>query len=125
MRVRPNVTRRSVLRMLGSGSLAAIGVACGEDAPEQPTPPATTGRRDLDVALERARTAAASVTERAPEPGPSLTAARGSGARCRLPSCRWKLRAPGFSGYLPMGCWMPAAGPRADTSSTTFLSIFS
>jgi len=58
--------------MLGSGTLAAIGVACGEDAPEPPTPPATTGRSDLDAALQRARTVAATVTERAPAPGPSL-----------------------------------------------------
>ena len=72
MRVRPTVTRRSALRMLATGSLAAIGVACGEEVPEQPTPPATTGREDLDAALQRARTAAASVTERAPAPGPSL-----------------------------------------------------
>lgn len=72
MRVRPGVTRRSVLRMLGSGSLGVIVAACGESEPAQPTPPASTGRGDLDAALQRARTAAASVTERAPEPGPSL-----------------------------------------------------
>lgn len=58
--------------MLGSGSLGVIAAACGEDAPEQPTPPATTGRRDLDAALQRARDVAATVTERAPDPGPTL-----------------------------------------------------
>ncbi len=72
MRVRPGVTRRSVLRMLGSGVLGVLAAACGEEAPTQPTPPATTGRGELDAALQRARTAVASVTERAPAPGPAL-----------------------------------------------------
>ena len=72
MKVTPGVTRRSVLRMLGSGSLGVLAAACGESAPEQPTPQPSTGRRDLDAALQRARTAAATVTERAPVPGPSL-----------------------------------------------------
>ena len=69
---RTTLSRRSALRALAAGPAFLILAACGEEAPEQPTPPAATGRRDLDVALERARTAAASVTERAPEPGPSL-----------------------------------------------------
>lgn len=72
MRVGPGVTRRSVLRMLGSGSLGVLAAACGESAPEQPTSPPSTGRRDLDAALQRARTAAATVTERAPQAEPAL-----------------------------------------------------
>ena len=72
MRVRPGVARRNVLRMLGSGAAGVVAAACGESAPEPTTPTPSTGRRDLDAALERARTVAASVTERAPEPGPSL-----------------------------------------------------
>ena len=72
MRVRRSVARRSVLRLLGSGTVGAIVAACGESAPERPTPPPSTGRGDLDAALQRARTAAGTVTERAPEPGPSL-----------------------------------------------------
>ena len=58
--------------MLGSGTAGVVAAACGESAPEPTTPTPSTGRRDLDAALERARTAAASVTERAPEPGPLL-----------------------------------------------------
>ena len=58
--------------MLGSGAAGIVAAACGESAPEPTTPTPSTGRRDLDAALARARTAAASVTERAPEPGPSL-----------------------------------------------------
>lgn len=65
-------SRRSALRALAAGPALLILAACGEDAPKQPTPRATTGRRDLDAALQRARTAAATVTERAPAPGPSL-----------------------------------------------------
>lgn len=72
MRVRPAVARRQVLRLLGSGTVGAIAAACGEASPEQTTPPPSPGRSDLDAALQRARTVAATVTERAPQPGPSL-----------------------------------------------------
>ena len=72
MRARPAVARRNVLRMLGSGAAGVVAAACGEAAPAPTTPPPSTGRRDLDAALQRARTVAATVTERAPAPGPSL-----------------------------------------------------
>ena len=72
MSARPSVARRSVLRLLGSGTVGAIIAACGESPPEPTTPTPSTGRSDLDAALQRARTVAATVTERAPEPGPSL-----------------------------------------------------
>ena len=72
MRVSPAVARRRVLRLLGSGTVGAIAAACGEAPPPQTTPSPSTGRSDLDAALQRARTVAATVTERAPEPGPSL-----------------------------------------------------
>ena len=72
VRLRPFVARRNVLRMLGSGAAGVLAAACGESAPEPAAPTPSTGRRDLDAALERARTVAATVTERAPQPGPSL-----------------------------------------------------
>ena len=72
MSARPSVARRRVLRLLGSGAAGVIAAACGEAAPEPTTPTPGTGRDDLDAALQRARTAAATVTERAPAPGPSL-----------------------------------------------------
>ena len=65
-------SRRTALRILaGTPALLALA-ACGESTPEPTTPPPSTGRRDLDAALQRARTAAATATERAPTPGPSL-----------------------------------------------------
>ncbi len=69
---RLSVARRPVLRLLAAGAVGTIAAACGESAPEQPTLPPGTGRGDLDAALQRARTDAATVTERAPAPGPSL-----------------------------------------------------
>ena len=65
-------SRRSALRALAAGPVLLALAACGESAPEPATPTPSTGRRDLDAALQRARTAAATVTERAPAPGPSL-----------------------------------------------------
>ena len=68
----PVFSRRSALRILASSPAVLALAACGESEPEQTTPPPSTGRGDLDAALQRARTAAATVTERAPAPGPSL-----------------------------------------------------
>ncbi len=65
-------SRRSALRALAAGPIFLALAACGESAPEPAAPTPGTGRRDLDAALERARTVAATVTERAPAPGPSL-----------------------------------------------------
>ena len=72
MSARPSVARRSVLRLLGSGTVGAIVAACGESSPEPTTPTPSTGRADLDAALQRARTVAATITESAPQRGPSL-----------------------------------------------------
>ncbi|MDE2903466.1 MAG: ABC transporter substrate-binding protein [Chloroflexota bacterium] len=65
-------SRRTALRILaGTPALLALA-ACGESQEDRTTPPPSTGRSDLNAALQRARTAAASVTKRAPEPGASL-----------------------------------------------------
>ena len=72
MTVRPAVARRNILRLLGTGTAGLVAAACGEAVPEHTTQPPSTGRSDLDAALQRARTAAASVTERLPDRSPSL-----------------------------------------------------
>ena len=72
MRARPAVARRRVLHLLGSGTVGAVLAGCGESPSEQTTPPASTARSELDAALQRARTVAATVTERAPQTGSSL-----------------------------------------------------
>ena len=65
-------SRRSALAIIGAGAATLALAACGESATEPSTSTPSTGRRELDAALQRARTVAATVTERAPEPGPSL-----------------------------------------------------
>ena len=65
-------SRRSALRILASGPAVLALAACGESESEQTTPTPGTGRSDLDAALQRARTVAATVTKRAPQSGPSL-----------------------------------------------------
>ncbi|MDE2868129.1 MAG: ABC transporter substrate-binding protein [Chloroflexota bacterium] len=65
-------SRRTALRILaGTPALLALA-ACGEASPDPTTPPPSTGRSDLDAALRRAQTVAATVTEQAPDPGSSL-----------------------------------------------------
>ena len=111
MSARPSVARRSVLRLLGSGTVGAIAAACGESSPEPTTPTPSTGRTDLDAALQRARTVAAVVTERAPETGPSLPQ---PGERRVVPVAAMPLEIAGGRIFSLFANGLPEAGRQSE-----------